>query len=84
MGKPSNNRTVPDFLIIEGAGIGINSEENIATMNREAHWYIHTSLYHASVECYLTSARDTSDDKTLQDAAVHLALATLKTKLEYL
>ncbi len=70
--------------IIYGAGIGINSEANIATMNREAHWYIHTTLYHVSVETYLKKARDTSKDKTIQDANIYLALITLKGQLEIL
>ena len=70
--------------ILDYAKIGINSEENIATMNREAHWYIHTSLYHASVKSYLQNAKNTGVDDISRRTAVHTALATLKWELTYL
>ena len=61
--------------ILKRARIDINSEENIATINREAHWYLHTSLYHWSVAEYLGKAEKAGEGR------VSAALATLKLEL---
>ncbi len=65
--------------ILEASRIDINDQKNIAVMNQTAHWYLHTSLYHSSVEIYLSNAHDSGG--TL---GVVFALYTLKIELEYL
>lgn len=41
--------------ILDENTININDPANLATINREVHWFLHTTLYHNSVYDYLAS-----------------------------
>ena len=61
--------------------IDINDPANLATINREVHWFLHTTLYHTSVFEYLESAAGKSSDKKEERLNIILALWTLNAEL---
>lgn len=69
-------------IILKDSDIGINDSVNIATINREVHWYLHTTLYHIAVYDYLRAAQKAGESNAYGEAAsVYFALEALNCEL---
>lgn len=71
----------PSRDILEGCGMTVNDPANLVVMNREVHWYLHTTLYHTSV-CEYLKAVVKGDEKN--SVKVRAALWSLGAKLAIL
>ncbi|MBO5064690.1 MAG: AHH domain-containing protein [Clostridia bacterium] len=80
-----NDRRAEDSrIILHNHGLSEHSPQNIVTMNKTVHWYLHTTLYHYAVKDYLSNAEKSVSDDSAKDAAVLVALLTLKAELAIL
>ena len=75
--RASGSRTILYENIID-----INDPANLATINREVHWFLHTTLYHNSVCDYLNSVHTKAwSSKSERRLNVIMALWTLNAEL---
>ncbi len=79
-----DRRAEDSCIILHNHGLSEHSPQNIVPMNKTVHWYLHTTLYHYAVKDYLSNAEKSVSDDSAKDAAVLVALLTLKAELAIL
>ena len=70
--------------LLYASDIGINDPVNLVAMNQTVHWYIHTTLYHKSVEIYLQNAWNSGRKTGSSKQSVFTALQLLNVQLQVL
>ncbi len=64
----------PSRKILKNCDMTVDDYENLVVMNREVHWYLHTTLYHTSVWAYLESVYKGNNKNSVEVRAALLSL----------